>query len=107
MSFSIACSHTKDFRAVAVISGDQLGGCSGGTAPISYLGIHGVSDGTLPIAGGRTMRDRLVANNGCTKITPKEPAAGSKTHIKTEYPGAKLATPLRGLLLMAVMLLPR
>jgi poly(3-hydroxybutyrate) depolymerase len=94
MSFSIAGSRAKDFRAVAVISGGQLSGCSGGTDPIAYLSIHGVSDGTLPIAGGRTMRDRFAANNGCTKITPNEPAAGSKSHIKTEYPGCKAGHPV-------------
>jgi len=95
MSFSIACSRAKDFRAVAVISGGQLSGCSGGTDPIAYLGIHGVSDGTLNIAGGRTMRDKFVANNGCTKINPAEPAAGSKTHITTDYPGCKAGYPVK------------
>jgi len=94
MSFSIACSRAKDFRAVAVISGGQLSGCSGGTDPIAYLGIHGISDGTLSISGGRVMRDKFVANNGCTKITPREPAAGSKTHIKTEYSGCKGGYPV-------------
>jgi poly(3-hydroxybutyrate) depolymerase len=93
MSFSIACSRAKDFRAVAVISGGQLSGCDGGTDSIAYLGIHGVSDGTLNIAGGRTLRDRFVKNNGCTSQTPKEPAAGSKTHIKTNYTGCKAGYP--------------
>jgi poly(3-hydroxybutyrate) depolymerase len=94
MSYSIACSLASDFRAVAVIAGGQLSGCSGGTAPIAYLGIHGISDGTLGIAGGRTLRDRFVANNGCTKISPREPAAGSKTHIKTEYTGCRAGYPV-------------
>lgn len=94
MSFSIACSRAKSFRAVTVISGGQLSGCTGGTDPIAYLGIHGVSDGTLPISGGRVMRDKFVANNGCTKITPQEPAPGSKTHTKTEYPGCKAGYPV-------------
>jgi poly(3-hydroxybutyrate) depolymerase len=94
MSFSIACSRAKDFRAVAVISGGQLSGCSGGNDPIAYLGIHGVSDGTLNIAGGRTLRDRFVTNNGCAKISPKEPAPGSKTHVKTVYSGCKTGYPV-------------
>lgn len=94
MSFSIACSLAKEFRAVAVLSGGQLSGCSGGTDPIAYLGIHGISDGTLPIAGGRALRDRFVANNGCTQITPKEPTVGSKTHIKTQYTGCKAGYPV-------------
>jgi poly(3-hydroxybutyrate) depolymerase len=94
MSYSIACSRAKDFRGVAVISGGQLSGCSGGNDPIAYLGIHGLSDGTLNIAGGRTMRDKFVNNNGCTKMNPPEPAQGSKTHTKTLYTGCKPGYPV-------------
>ena len=94
MSFSIACSRAKDFRAVAVISGGQLSGCDGGNDPIAYLGIHGVSDGTLNIAGGRALRDRFVKNNGCTSMSPKEPSPGSKTHVKTSYSGCKSGYPV-------------
>jgi poly(3-hydroxybutyrate) depolymerase len=94
MSFSIACSRAKDFRAVAVISGGQLSGCDGGNDPIAYLGIHGVSDGTLPIAGGRGLRDRFVRNNGCASQSPREPAAGSRTHVKTNYSGCKAGYPV-------------
>lgn len=94
MSFSIAFSRAKDFRAVAVISGGQLSGCDGGNDPIAYLDIHGVSDGTLPISGGRTLRDRFVKNNGCTSQSPKEAAAGSKTHVTTAYSGCKAGYPV-------------
>jgi poly(3-hydroxybutyrate) depolymerase len=94
MSFSIACSRAKDFRAVAVISGGQLSGCEGGNDPIAYLGIHGISDGTLPIAGGRGLRDRFVKNNGCAGQNPREPTAGSRTHVKTSYSGCKAGYPV-------------
>jgi poly(3-hydroxybutyrate) depolymerase len=94
MSFSIACSRAKDFRAVAVISGGQLSGCEGGNDPIAYLGIHGISDGTLPIAGGRGLRDRFVKNNGCVGQNPREPTAGSRTHVKTSYSGCKAGYPV-------------
>lgn len=94
MSFSVACSLAKDFRAVAVISGGQLSGCAGGNDPIAYLGIHGISDGTLGIAGGRSLRDRFVRNNGCTPMSPAEPAKGSKTHIKTQYTGCRAGYPV-------------
>ncbi|KAH8588479.1 Alpha/Beta hydrolase protein [Bisporella sp. PMI_857] len=94
MSFSIACARAKDFRAVAVISGGQLSGCSGGNDPIAYMGIHGISDGTLNIVQGRGMRDRFVANNGCNMIMPKEPVAGSKTHVKTEYTACRAGYPV-------------
>ncbi|KXX76779.1 putative feruloyl esterase C [Madurella mycetomatis] len=85
MSYSIACSRAKVFRGVAVISGGVLSGCSGGSDPIAYIGIHGVTDNVLGISGGRAMRDKFVANNGCTMISPQEPAVGSKGHVKTEY----------------------
>ena len=53
MSFSLAYSRTRDSRAAVVLWGGQLRGCSGGTDPITYLGIHGVSDGTLDSSGDR------------------------------------------------------
>jgi len=34
MSYSLACSRPKVFRAVAILSGAQLSGCSGGTEPV-------------------------------------------------------------------------
>ena len=65
-----------------------------GTQPVAYLGIHGVSDGTLNISGGRTMRDRFVMNNGCTPMTPPEPSAGSGKHTCTSYQGCKTGYPV-------------
>ncbi|CAI6342434.1 unnamed protein product [Periconia digitata] len=94
MSFSIACSRAKDFRAVAVISGGQLSGCDGGNDPIAYLGIHGINDGTLNIAQGRTLRDRFVRNNGCAQTNPREPGSGSGQHVKTAYTGCKAGYPV-------------
>lgn len=34
MSYSLACARPKVFRAVAVLSGALLSGCSGGTEPV-------------------------------------------------------------------------
>src|SRR3569833_1215917 len=87
MSFSIACSLGKDFRAVAALSGNAISGCAGGTDPVAYYGEHGLSDQALPIAGGRAGRGRGGKNNGCTAETPEEPKVGSGTHIKTTYKG--------------------
>src|SRR6187551_3533354 len=87
MSYSLACSRPDVFRAVAVMSGSLLSGCSGGTKPVAYYGQHGVKDSVLNISGGRSLRDRFVANNNCTKTTAPEPAAGSRKHIKTVYTG--------------------
>nr|UMZ45357.1 hypothetical protein [Paramyrothecium sp.] len=95
MSYSLACSRPNVFRAVAVLSGGQLSGCNGGTTPVAYLGIHGLRDNVLSIAGGRTLRDRFVANNGCTRQSPREPTQGSYTHIGTTYTGCRAGYPVR------------
>jgi poly(3-hydroxybutyrate) depolymerase len=94
MSYSLACSRANMFRAVAVYSGAQLSGCSGGTQPIAYMGIHGISDNVLNISAGRSLRDTFVRNNGCTAQSPREPAAGSRTHITTTYSGCRAGYPV-------------
>jgi len=85
MSYSIACSRANVFRAVAVIAGAQLSGCSGGNTPIAYLGIHGVADNVLNISMGRSLRDKFLSLNGCAAKNAPEPSSNSGTHIKTEY----------------------
>ncbi|HTI21831.1 MAG TPA: ricin-type beta-trefoil lectin domain protein [Kutzneria sp.] len=85
MSYAIACARATVFRAVVVYSGAQLSGCSGGTQPIGYFGIHGVSDNVLNISSGRALRDTFVRNNGCIPQNPPEPAPGSGRHITTAY----------------------
>ncbi|KFX95751.1 hypothetical protein O988_05655 [Pseudogymnoascus sp. VKM F-3808] len=94
MSYSLACSRANVFRAVAVIAGAQLSGCSGGTSPVPYLGIHGISDSVLNISQGRSLRDKFVANNRCTSQNPPEPARGSRSHIKTVYSGCTTGFPV-------------
>nr|WP_211116436.1 ricin-type beta-trefoil lectin domain protein [Glycomyces buryatensis] len=94
MSYALACARPTVFRAVAVYAGGQLSGCSGGTQPIAYLGIHGISDPVLNISQGRSLRDRFVANNGCTPQNPPEPAPGSRTHTVTSYSGCRAEYPV-------------
>ena len=94
MSYALACARPTVFRAVAVYSGGVLSGCAGGTQPVAYLGIHGISDGTLNISGGRSMRDKFVTNNGCTRQDPPEPRAGSLTHTCTTYQGCTSGHPV-------------
>ncbi|KAF2278234.1 alpha/beta-hydrolase [Westerdykella ornata] len=89
MSYSIACTLSKEFRAVAVQSGALLSGCAGGTEPVAYYAQHGVSDQVLPIASGRQLRDNFVKVNGCTAQQAPEPAKGSKQRIVTKYTGCK------------------
>ncbi|CAL9334366.1 hypothetical protein SUDANB96_00141 [Streptomyces sp. enrichment culture] len=95
MSYALACSRANVFRAVAVIAGAQISGCSGGTQPIAYFGIHGISDSVLSISQGRSLRDKFVSNNGCTPQSPREPAPGSRTHITTTYSGCRAGYPVQ------------
>lgn len=94
MSYALACARPTVFRAVAVYSGANLSGCGGGTQPIAYMGLHGLRDNVLPIAGGRALRDQFVRNNGCTPQNPPEPAYGSLTHVVTAYSGCKSGYPV-------------
>ncbi|MFY1586403.1 lectin [Micromonospora sp. WMMD734] len=94
MSYSLACSRANVFRAVAVYSGGQLSGCSGGSQPIAYMGIHGIGDPVLNVSAGRSLRDTFVRNNGCTAQSPPEPRAGSLTHITTTYSGCRAGYPV-------------
>ncbi|MGW6443209.1 cellulose binding domain-containing protein [Lentzea sp. NPDC055074] len=94
MSYALACARATVFRAVVVYAGAQLSGCDGGTQPIAYMGIHGVSDNVLGIGQGRGLRDRFVRNNGCTAQNAPEPGAGSRTHIITHYSGCRAGFPV-------------
>jgi poly(3-hydroxybutyrate) depolymerase len=85
MSNAIACARANVFRAVVVFAGAQLSGCSGGTQPIGYFGIHGISDNVLNISQGRSLRDRFLRNNGCASQNAPEPTQGSGRHITTVY----------------------
>jgi poly(3-hydroxybutyrate) depolymerase len=92
MSYALACARPTVFRAVAAIAAPgQISGCSGGTQPVAYLGIHGISDN---IQSGRSLRDRFVRNNGCTAQNPPEPAQGSLTHTLTSYLGCRAGYPV-------------
>jgi poly(3-hydroxybutyrate) depolymerase len=95
MSYAIACARATAFRAVAVYSGAQLSGCTGGNDPIAYIGIHGIGDTTCNISGGRSLRDRFVKNNTCTAQNPPEPSAGSGKHTCTSYAGCSSGHPVR------------
>ncbi|MBQ1048123.1 RICIN domain-containing protein [Micromonospora sp. C51] len=95
MSYALACARATVFRAVAVIAGAQISGCSGGTQPIAYFGLHGISDNVLSIGQGRGLRDTFVRNNGCNAQNPPEPGAGSRTHITTAYSGCRAGYPVQ------------
>jgi len=94
MSYAIACARAKVFRAVAIYSGAQLSGCTGGADPIAYIGFHSVSDGTCNYSGGESLRNKFVANNGCTAQTPPRPGSGN-VHVCTSYDGCRSGYPVR------------
>ncbi|KIR66253.1 MULTISPECIES: cellulose binding domain-containing protein [Micromonospora] len=94
MTYALACARPNVFRAVAVYSAGAISGCSGGTSPIAYLGVHGIRDGVFPISTGRSLRDRFVRNNGCTAQNPAEPTQGSLRHITTNYSGCQAGYPV-------------
>lgn len=92
MSYALACARATVFRAVVAIAAPgAISGCSGGTQPIAYMGIHGVSDN---IGAGRGLRDTFVRNNGCPPQNAPEPAAGSGTHFLTVYSGCRTGYPV-------------
>ncbi|KAL5313186.1 hypothetical protein ACEPPN_018919 [Leptodophora sp. 'Broadleaf-Isolate-01'] len=93
MSYALACARPKDIRAVAVVSGSLLSGCSGGNDPVAYYGQHGTSDSVLNVSGGRSIRDTFVKNNGCTPLSP-EPQPNGGNSVKTVYKGCKEGYPM-------------
>lgn len=54
-----------------------------------------MSDGVLPIAMGRQLRDQFVRNNGCQQQNAPEPGPGSRQHIKTVYSGCRQGYPVQ------------
>lgn len=96
MTKALGCQRPNVFRAIAVYSGADFlsGGCdSTSTAPIAYIGLHSVSDGTNSYASGEAIRDRFVKNNGCTAQSPPKPS-NNLTHVCTSYQGCKAGYPV-------------
>lgn len=94
MSYALACARPEVFRAIAVMSGANLSGCSPGTQPVAYYAQHGVSDNVLPFTLGEQIRDTFVKDNGCVSENPPSPTPGSGTHIKTVYNGCSSGHPV-------------
>jgi poly(3-hydroxybutyrate) depolymerase len=83
MRYALACARATTFRAVAAIAAPgAISGCSGGTQPFAYMGIHGIGGN---IGAGRALRDTFVRNNGCT---PQYSANGAQMIIWDCHTGA-------------------
>lgn len=94
MTFALACARPDVYRAVFIIAGGVVSGCSGGTKPIGYAQIHGINDTVFPIAQSASlMRDKFAKNNGCTAQSVSNVATGSGTHKCTSYEGCKEGYP--------------
>ncbi|KAJ5740102.1 feruloyl esterase C [Penicillium manginii] len=85
MSYALACSRAKEFKAVSVLSGGVISGCDGGNDPIPYLGIHGINDPVLPFDGGLSLANKFVGNNGCQPKDIGKPGPGSNSFVRTDF----------------------
>ncbi len=93
MSIALACARPDVFRAiVSQSSPGPVSGCDGGTEPVAFMGVHGISDefGNAH----ESQRNMFVANNGCTSQSPPTAAPGSLTHITTAYEGCAEGYPV-------------
>jgi uncharacterized repeat protein (TIGR02543 family) len=100
MSYEIACSRAKVFRAAAIYEGAQLSGCDGGTDPIALWQMVGLEDNVCGMNLATPIRDRFVSNNHCTLQSPPQPAKAPPYlnpggHICTDYAGCSAGHPLR------------
>jgi hypothetical protein len=68
MTIGIGCAEGTVFRAIAAMSGEIQGTCTG-AHPIAYWASHGMSDTTIPIASGQMARDEFVSINHCGSQT--------------------------------------
>ena len=100
MSYEIACSRAKVFRAAVIYEGGQLSGCDGGNDPIALWQTEGLTDTTVNMSLATPIRDRFVKNNGCTVQNPPQPPQpppylSTGGHICTDYAGCSTGHPVR------------
>ena len=71
MSFAIGCEMSDTFRAIAPMSGSLYAdfNCKGTGPHIAMWGSHGLSDNVVPIADGRSARDKILQQNHCGTTT--------------------------------------
>jgi len=76
MSDKVASEMGAVWRAIAPVAGTLFGFLSNCKKDrVAAWMVHGDADTTVPISGGRAVRDMLVANNHCASTTqPVEPS---------------------------------
>lgn len=92
MSVALACVRPEAFRAAVVyapafISGVQPAQC---TTAIPFFQSHGVDDPIINFSTGLSVLDTFTRVNGCTAMTPPEPAADG--HDCVSYEGCSVPT---------------
>ena len=88
MTIALGCAEADQFRAIAPMSGQIQGTCSG-NAPIAYWASHGSNDTTITPAQGEMARDMFRTRNGCTIQTTPGDRAGC-----VDYQGCSAGHPL-------------
>jgi poly(3-hydroxybutyrate) depolymerase len=77
MSFAIGCEMSDVFRAIAPMSGALYSdfNCKGTGHAVAMWGSHGLTDNVVPIADGRSARDKILKENHCgTDTAPIDPS---------------------------------
>jgi poly(3-hydroxybutyrate) depolymerase len=93
---SLALDHQKQLRAVACISGFNLNFATNTGEPLSYIGVHGLSDGTATPNQGRQCRNQFILNNGGdTSEIALETTVGSLTHAVHNYSSVNSKFPVK------------
>jgi len=75
MTITIGCGEGDVFRAIAAMSGEISGTCSG-SHPIAYWASHGMSDPTIAITNGEAARDKFASIDRCASTTAAPDANG-------------------------------
>jgi len=88
MTIALGCAEADQFRAIAPMSGQVQGTCSGNT-PIAYWASHGSNDTTITPVQGEMARDMFRTRNGCTTQTMPGDRAGC-----VDYQGCSAGHPL-------------
>ncbi len=88
MTITIGCGEGDVFRAIAAMSGEISGSCSG-SHPIAYWASHGMSDPTIAIANGQAARDKFVSVDHCGSTTTAADANGC-----VDYQGCTAGDPV-------------
>jgi poly(3-hydroxybutyrate) depolymerase len=94
MTKALGCQRPNVFRALAVYAGADFlsGGCDAtSTAPVAFIGMHSINDGTNAYSSGITILNRFAANNGCMAQTPPQPSGND--HVCTTFQGCKPGYP--------------